>query len=569
MAARFMRILQNSIRRVLWAGIVRSKDDRNRKAGEYMENNRVASHKKKSVIRPEVVILFLLFSFSGILFAEAGQKPKLTVFIIVDGLSSAQFVSALPDFNDRGIGKLIHEGAFFENAHYGYAITHTAPGHATILTGAYPMRHGIVANYWIDRITGERTYCVRDEESPIVDEGKNLKTGVSAGSMLAETIGERDPDSRAFAISLKDRSAILSAGRRGKAFFYDEKHDGFITSTYYLKDYPRWWKAFYTRSYSSEEKRPLKWMRGIVARVREYFPFRPETMDHKMNAFAEAMIKGESIGRNPHGGMDYLILSYSALDKVNHVFGPESGTSGNYLKKLNLAIDRFLKFIDNTIGFDNTLIIMTSDHGFMMSPEFLKKASADTGRIYLDSLSRALDRDLEKKFGVKGLVFGYTAPIIYYDHEKIRKAGLDVPDVDAASKESLKSWPGVRDVFFKEDLSAGSSQSSRLKLMAKRSWNNERAGDVYVVQKRDWLITTSNYPKGTSHGSPYNYDTHVPLVFFGKGVKPGRYEVFADIVDIAPTVAALNGIGQSSYFDGKPLEEIYEDDHERKGMYDT
>ena len=518
--------------------------------------------------------------------------PQLVVVIIVDGFPAEQLTKYSDQFGPGGLRLLMDEGAWFSDAHFGHSVTVTAAGHATIMTGARPERHGIIGNDWMDRETRSWIYCVEDPSHSYLGEPSRQGAGTSPRNLKVSTLGDElrgaNGFSRILAIAGKDRTAILPAGQLGEAYFYSRQSGRFITTNYYRQRYPGWWQSFYSgnpqnRWFSKDWRLllPEQAYDRSAADNRSHhrsslglgkaFPhpidggldqpgpayyealLRAPFGDEYTVEFARAAILGESLGKNPRGVPDLLVLGLSSHDYVNHLFGPESRQSHDHLLRLDRVLAELITFLKGWVGLDRAAIILTSDHGFSYSPEHWAKMDLGTGRIDPYQMIRRLNEFLSSEFDPGTYAVSWFMPSIYLDYQLIKRNGLDPLQVEEAAARFLLGQPGIEAVWTRTQLESGQLPKNRLGQQVASSWDSTRSGDLFVVQKNRWYLMGKPDALAAPHGSPYPYDTHVPLLFFGPWFKSGRYPLRVEIVDLAATLAHLLKLELSSQAEGRVL----------------
>ncbi|MYM96598.1 alkaline phosphatase family protein [Duganella vulcania] len=523
--------------------------------------------------------------------AEAAQ-PKLVVVLVVDGLPNEQVLRYRDQFGQGGLRRMLDQGASFNNAHQAHGITVTAIGHSAVLTGAYPYVHGVIGNNWIDPVTKKSVYCTEDTNYTYIDEETKPSDGTAPTRLKVDTLGDQlryatGGRSKVVTVSGKDRGAILLAGKTGTAYMYMDKSGNFASSTFYMKAHPAWVKQYqatkpqdryYGKSwtpllpeaaYANDASEDLNQVKagthnrlpyayysengGIDA---DYYnrlktgPF----LDQLTLDFARAAVEGENLGRNPAGVPDLLGVSLSAHDYVNHAFGPESKMSHDHLQRVDRMLADFFNYLDKRVGMDNVLVVLTADHGFPNTPEFSRTQHIDAQRIDGDKLMAALDKHLSDKFGGAKLLSAWSLPNIHLDYAQIDKSGLKREDVENAAARYLLAQNGIVEAYTRTQLENGAANTTRMATLMRRAWNREASGDLMVVTKPYWYFGTGT--SGTSHGSPYAYDTNVPLLIMGKRwIKPGAYGQYAEVVDIAPTLANLLHVRPPAGAEGRVLTE--------------
>jgi predicted AlkP superfamily pyrophosphatase or phosphodiesterase len=522
--------------------------------------------------------------------------PKLVVVLVVDGLPNEQLQRYRDQFGQGGLRRLIDQGASFSNAHQAHGVTVTAVGHAAILSGAYPYQHGIIANNWIDPVTKQSVYCTEDTAFKYIGEETKPSDGTSPNRLRVDTLGDQlryatGNRAKVVTVSGKDRGAILLAGKSGTPYMYMDKTGNFASTTFYMQQHPQWvqryqaskpqdryygktWKPLladaayvndapdelYPATPSSPNRFPFAFYSDSGATDADYYnrlktsPFLDElTLD-----FARAAVEGEQLGSNPAGVPDLLGVSLSAHDYVNHAYGPESKMSHDHLQRLDRMLASFLTYLDGKVGASNFVVVLSADHGFPNTPEFAKTARQDAGRVDGAKLTAALNAALGAKYGNSKLVIAQSVPNLHLDYAAIDKAGLAHADVEHTAAQFLRTQEGVAEVYTRTQFEAGAvghAGTTRIGVLMQRAWNRELSGDLVVVTKPYWFFGSSS--SGTSHGSPYAYDTNVPLVLSGaKWIKPGMYGQYAETVDIAPTLAHLLRVRPPAGSEGRVLTEL-------------
>ncbi len=525
--------------------------------------------------------------------ATATAPPKLVLVLVVDGLPAEQLQRYRGQFGQGGLRRLLDGGASFSNAHQAHGVTVTAVGHAAILSGAYPYQHGVIGNNWIDPVSKASVYCTEDARHTYLGEETKVGDGTSPARLRVDTLGDQlryasGNRAKVLAVSGKDRGAILLAGKTGTAYMYMDKTGNFASSSYYMAAHPQWvqqyqatrpqdryygktWRPLlpdaayaddasddlFPATPASPNRFPLSFYSDNGTTDADYFnrlkqsPFLDElTLD-----FARAAIDGERLGNNSAGVTDLLGVSLSAHDYINHAYGPESKMSHDHLQRLDRMLTDFLSFVDRKVGKGNVLVVLTADHGFPNTPEFVKAAHGDAGRVDPAKLSAALNAALAAKYGHDKLVVAQSAPNFHLDYAAIDKLKLSRIEVEGAAAQFLRAQEGVAEVFTRGNLEGGAASATRMGTLMRRAWNRELSGDLVVVTKPYWFFGSSS--SGTSHGSPYAYDTNVPLVLSGaRWIKPGDYGQYAETVDVAPTLAHLLRIRPPAAAEGRVLNEL-------------
>ncbi len=519
-------------------------------------------------------------------------RPKLAVVIIIDQFRQDYLSRFHHLFGPRGFKRLL-SGANFKNAHYPYSNTETAVGHASIATGGLPSSHGIIANKWYDRELGEVKESVYDEK--MAREGKDYPA--SPYKLLASTLAEQlrlsnNYKSRAYGISLKDRSAILTTGNAGNAaFWFDAKTGRMVTSPHYMNSLPAWVEQFNQRKlpdsyfgklweksrpesvYSVSDDDNAPYERSWASDAPAVFPHRiagknnlidysfyeqlkgtPYGNDYLLE-FTKAILKEERLGH--HDYPDMLTVSFSSLDLCGHASGPYSQEVQDIVLRLDATIAELLDTIDKHVGLANTIIAFTSDHGVAPSPGYSNRYHLKGGRIDAAEVTEFIEKSLVSRYGEGKYVLSFVNSQFYLNTELIEKKGLNRAEVeDFIGQQSLKIL-GIANYYTRSRLLMNLAQDGTpISKRVQAGFHAKRSGDVVLVAEPFFLIAESEEEKlGTDHGTPYHYDTHVPIILFGYGVKPGEYSLSASPTDIAPTLAYLLNIEAPNCSTGRILTE--------------
>lgn len=529
------------------------------------------------------LLTFLALSLA----AAPSRPPRLTLFITVDALGTDLLLRSRPHLH-KGIASLLNQGAFFPNARYQQAENVTAAGHATLSTGASPWRHGIVGNRIINRATNRLEPVFADASHPVLDAPLTVED-VSPDRLMAETLSDRlrlftQQRGKAVAIASKARAAIAQGGRLGQAFWFNETMGRFVTGTYYAKFVPSWVQAFNERKlpdsyfskdwtlllpkseYLGEDDRPFESNAFGLGRTfphpltgmrtapglesREALNVTP-MMNEVLVEFAKAALDAEQLGRRD--APDLLWVSFSPVDRTYHLFGPYSWEMQDMLVRLDQSIAELLQAAERAAGGrSNLLVVLTADHGGAAIPEEWAAAGLQATRVHPNSLRDGLNKELKARFGVE-LVVGVEETDLYLNTKVINDRHLDGLAIRRAAAQWLSGQPSVAYAVAKDDLAAplelgGYGQALRM------GYYPERSGDVLFILKAFNVMTDED--TGTSHAQPYSYDNQVPLVFMGKGVKPGLYREEVHPVDVAPTLASLLQMGFPAQAEGKPLTQM-------------
>jgi len=549
-------------------------------------------------------VMFCLFAFGSLNSAKAEGREdlKLVLQITVDGLR-ADLLNRYGDrFGEGGFRYLLDSGTVYTNAHYQHANTETIVGHTILATGAFPSEHGMIGNVWFDRETGELAYNIEDARHPIIPTREDASKGAqldpsqklsrtqgrSPSVILAATLGDGlaayyGGRAKIFGVSAKDRGAVSMAGHAGKAFWYSTDTGDFVTSTYYYDAYPDWasqWNAqrlaegYGGESWSllndtdtyllaSQDDRPYETDLRGYGRVFPH-PFGPledklfltrlivSPVGDKLTLdFAKSLLRAEKLGQD--AVPDYLSISFSSVDAVNHFFGPSSLENEDVVLQLDRTLADLLDFVEKTVRLKNTLIILSADHGMAEMPEYMAELGLETGRISPDEVIGIANEVGNKQFEIEGIARFFFRPYLYLDDQKISVAKLDRGQVEQAIAGALIETKGIALAVPK----SGSLPLQRTKVVEQieRNFHPSRSGDIYIVQEPYWFLFEKG-PVATMHGSPWRYDTHVPIIFAGAGITPQTVHRLVHPVDVAPTLAALLGMSPPSSAQGTPLREV-------------
>lgn len=531
----------------------------------------------------KIAILLLLVSSS--LFAEV-QQPRFVVQLVIDQLRGDLLSQYRDRFGQDGFNYLTAHGIDYHNAHHPQAHTVTCVGHATISTGALPAYHGIISNDWYDRKTARETYCVEDLKSTILPtvRTKIQLEGRSPKLIMASTLSDEimlAQKGRAFGVSLKDRSAITLAGHAGKAFWFDKSNGGFVTSSHYYKHYPQWVERW-NKSYEAKNEdwnlsQPLTTYRYAKApRFDNRFPGFGRDFPHHLGTsdqeqyykylsmtpfadeltadFAIDLLHQEKLGQDKNK-TDYLGISFSGVDAIGHQFGPNSIESEDNLLRLDRTIAKLLQAIDQSVGLANTIIVLSADHG-VSDAEVYSTRYHIAARKSLDqaALKRTIEQILAKKYQLPGQsLASIDLPFIYLNHQVIHAKNYSVKKVSRYLAEVLSDEPGI---FKAYTLPTDKTEKSWLTSKVNAMDYPERAGDLYLIPPP--YQSLNEIAVKTSHGTPWVYDSYVPVLFVNPGFKAAFISRPVSTIDIAPTLASLLKIKFPSATVGKPLPEVME-----------
>ena len=534
----------------------------------------------------------IIVTFSNAFHAQT--KPKMVVGIVVDQMCYEYLFRYQAKFSKDGFVKLMKNGTHCRNTQYNYVPTYTGPGHASIYTGTTPSNHGIVGNDWFVRSLNKDTYCVADSTvSPV---GSNYKGGKSSPHNLkANTITDQlkltYPNSKVISMSLKDRSAVLPGGHLSDgSYWYDYSTGGFLTSSYFKKELPKWivdfnakkmvdaymqqtWNTYFDISLYSEsgpddtpyeqliggKKTPtfpydLKQMKGEKSGY-ELFTVTPFANTF-LTDFAIQSLSSEKLGETSN--TDFLCISYSTPDIAGHAFGPYSIEIEDIYIRLDLEIARLVKSLEEKLGKNNFVLFLTADHAVVPVPQYLTDRNLPGGYLNAEPFLDSLKKKVETKFGAN-FIAAHDNNNIYFDRKLMQNKQIDLTVAQEYVKNEVRDWKGVKRVFTAYELE-NSSADNEWKDMVNRGFRYEESGDILYLMEPGFLPQNGKDEKahkGTSHGSAFNYDTHVPLIWYGTNIP--KQEIFrkVNITDITATLVHILNLQKPNATTGEPILEIF------------
>jgi hypothetical protein len=544
----------------------------------------------------------LAFAFSLIMANTAADTPRLVLQITVDGLRGDLLDRYAENFGTGGFNYLRNKGVVYTNAHYLHANTETIVGHTTLATGATPAVHGMIGNVWYYADSGQLGYNIEDAQAPLIPtrensaEGEQIdpaqkrarSSGRSPKGILAPTFSDTlmiatSGKAKVFGISGKDRGAVAMAGKTGTAYWYATNNGDFQSSAYYLEKYPDWVKAWNGQSGAAKlaDKQwrllldPSRYVLGhqddrpYEVDLKGYgrtfpHPFGPANHplfftrvlvspegDRLLLDFGKALIEAEQIGQDEI--TDYLSISFSGVDAVNHFFGPSSLENEDVVLRLDRTLADLFQFIDEQVGLDKTLIVFSADHGMAEMPEYAAELGYDADRIYGDEVLAMARGASGTAFGSEELVKEFFRPYLYLDRDAIRSKGLNLQFVATAIADELAKKPGIGGAIPSSRILTGNPSGPAIAV--RYNHHPQRAGDVYIFQQPYWFMFERG-PVAAMHGSPWGYDTHVPVIFVGPGIDAARVTRLVHPIDVAPTLSALLNMSPPAAAQGTVLVEV-------------
>jgi predicted AlkP superfamily pyrophosphatase or phosphodiesterase len=539
-----------------------------------------------------IVLGILLVIFNSMLsLAQAPtspKKPKLVVGIVVDQMRQEYFYKFQDRYTEGGFKRLLNEGFVMKNAHYNYIPTYTGPGHASVYTGATPATHGIIANDWYVRSLGKSMYCAGDSTVQAV--GGSTENGkISPRNMYTTTISDElrfatNKQSKVVGIAIKDRGAALPAGHLGDAYWYDSKTGEFMTSTYYYNDLPKWVKDFNQKKLADrylnqtwETLFPIDTYTQSIADNNDFegpfigkdntaFPYVLPELKEDNGGYgligttpfgnsltfdmAYAALEGEQLGKR--GTTDLLAVSFSSPDYIGHRFGPTSiELEDNYLR-LDREMEQFLNFLDKTYGKNEYLLFFTADHAVADIVEYMKSENVPAGNFNSRFILTQLRGFTNQKFGEGNWISNFSNEQVFFNQQLIKEKNINPEVIQRAVADFLLGFEGVKEVYTATDMRRNEYTKGGAHLL-QMGYNHKASGDLLLILEPAWL--SSSY-KGTTHGTGYTYDTHVPIVFFGWNVPKGESARTINITDIAPTLSMMLNIRLPNGTTGNPILEV-------------
>lgn len=556
-------------------------------------------------------VVFITNAGAGNTSGEKGEKshPKLVLQITIDALRGDLPTRYYDRLGDAGFRYLWDEGTVFTDAHHTHANTETIVGHVTLATGAQPSVHGMIGNVWYDRTKGRTVYNIEDDQYKLLTAGAGVdqdaevdstqkaakSDGRSPSAIMVTTFSDElaihtAGRAKIFGVSVKDRGAVSMAGHAGKAFWFSKANGEFVTSTYYYDTYPEWvnqwndkklaatysgksWDLLHKQDeYLFGDADDRSWETDLAGFGRT-FPHSFGTADEKYFTtfltispvgdeltldFAKNLITNEQLGKDDIP--DYLAVSFSSTDYVGHMFGPSSLESEDNILQLDRTLAELLSFVDENVGLQNTLVVLSSDHGTPEVPGYLNELGILAGFVEPKSWDKqpAL-AELKKQFGIdKELIVGYDHPYVYLNHEVINENKLEIAQIEKAVAKQLIQFEGIAQAVSSSELREANLPDTPLNQTIINNFNPNRSGDIYIVFEPHWFIRDfDGLEVSSTHGSPWSYDTFIPIAFAGMEVPAQHIVRRVHAVDIAATLAAYMGVKPPSGSAGVPLQEVF------------
>ena len=532
------------------------------------------------------LLLLTIFSYSPFSHSFNNEKPKLVVGIVVDQMRNDYIERFWNHYSNDGFKRLVNDGFQFKNGHFNYVPTYTGPGHASVYTGTTPATHGIIGNNWFDKTVDASVYCAGDAHVKPV--GTSDKAGMmSPHRMTVTTIADENRlatqmRGKTIGIALKDRGAILPAGHTANAayWFHGMNEGRWISSSFYMDTLPQWvvnfnnsgkaesyfkpWNTLYPIETYVESGPDLnEFERGFKGKETATFPYDLQELRADNNNFellkavafgndlttdfAIAAIEGENLGQNED--TDFLTLSYSSTDYVGHNFGVNSKEIQDTYIRLDINIAQLLQYLDENVGKNEYIVFLTADHAAVDVPAYLNSLNIPAGYFDSKSLREGIDNLLQNEYGSNDLIKNISNNQLFFNHQLLNEMNINRDDFTQKISDYIMEQDNIHRVYTSKQIING-AYTKGMDALVKNGFNHKRSGDLIYVLEPAFI----SYPRtGSTHGSSYMYDTHVPMLFYGKGIKSGSSTRRSEIVDIAPTLAALLGISFPSGTTGEPL----------------
>jgi len=533
-------------------------------------------------------IYFLLLTFPGFSQtpAPASTKPKLIVGIVVDQMRNDFIYRYWDRYSAGGFKRLVNEGYYFKNTHFNYIPTFTGPGHCSIYTGATPRTHGIIANEWYSKTSGDEMYCVWD--SAVQTVGSKNKNGLmSPKNQLSSTIGDElkmssNGKAKVFAVAIKDRSAILPAGHAANgAYWFDDESGNFISSSWYASDLPQWLKTFndkklpkqylekgwstlnYPESYVNSIEDDNNYESAPNKKEKAVFPYSYKNYIEKnlygiikatpygnsiTKDLALECIKNEELGKD--NITDLFSISFSSTDIIAHSYGPRSVEVEDIYLRLDKDIEEILNFLDKEVGKNNYTLFLTADHGGADVPNHLLDKKIPAGYIREKKLKKTVKEYFKTNYGDSTLLADISNEQVFINEKKLQDLKLNKAEVEEKLCAFLTGIPGISEAYPSAVLKNASFEKNDYRALLQNGYNHKFSGNVAFIYNPAWMDFAE---KGTTHGAGYNYDTHVPLIFYGNGIKKGSNFNYTAITQIAPTICELIQVNQPNSTIAEPL----------------
>ena len=550
-----------------------------------------------------ILLVFLSFFQTK---AQDDSNPKLVVGVIIDQMRADYLYKYQDRYREDGFKRLIRNGFNYKNANVNYIPSETAPGHASIYTGTTPSYHGIIGNSWFDRETNTVEENVSDSLEKIVGSVNDNPYGVSPNKLMTSTITDElkkisNFKSKVISVSIKDRGAVLPGGKSADGVYWHDWESSpgyFVSSSFYMETLPNWvnkfnqqeksdaylnetWNTLYPiGTYTLSAPDDNTYEPSLGGKISPTFPYNFKTMREKyrdkgsefqllwispkgntlLTEFAITAIQEEKLGKDKY--TDFLNISYSVPDVIGHTFGPQSVEMEDIYLRLDNEIATLLKALDTKIGKENYTLFLTSDHGAIENVSFLNNHKLDAAIARTTSDARNLEAFLDTKYGKASWITAVNGNNLYLNKVTIDEQKLTLPIIQKEAADYLMTLPEVSFALTADDLQTYVYEEGIRKTI-QNGYHVKRSGDVIISYSSGTIIHPNpnidvEMVNGTVHGSGYSYDTHVPLIWIGKGIKSGESVRAVNPIDIAPSLSMFLNIPLPSASQGKPLIELFE-----------
>ncbi|WP_273567933.1 alkaline phosphatase PafA [Maribacter halichondriae] len=522
---------------------------------------------------------------------ELKTTPKLVVGIVVDQMRYDYLARFWNHYGDDGFKRMVNEGFNCKNNHFNYAPTSTGPGHASVYTGATPATHGIIGNDWYDKESGQSVYCASDSTytsvGTVSDAGKMSPHRMNVTTITDELRLHTQMRGKTIAIAVKDRGAVIPGGHTANAayWFHGEDEGKWVTSSFYMTTLPKWVSDFNASNKVEQYKKPWRPLKDINTYLESGLDnntyeglFVGETMTtfpHDLPNLWDENGKYDLLKATPYGNSlttdfalealeeeqlgadeitDFLAISFSSTDYVGHKFGVNSKEVQDVYLRLDEDLARLFKALDKKVGKEEYTVFLTADHGAVEVPSYLRDQKIPAGYFDWAAMVTRFNEFLNYKFGTTDLIRNSSNYQLFLDHKIIQNLDMDVAEVQQTIAKELLTYDNIDRVYTGHQMWQN-EYTEGIPNILQNGYNLKRSGDILLVL-RPGIITYAT--TGSTHGSPQVYDTHSPLLFYGKGIKKGSTVERTEIPDIAPTLAALLGISFPNGTTGKPIPQVLE-----------
>ncbi len=520
---------------------------------------------------------------------NVNEKPKLVVGIVVDQMKQEYLTRFYGNFGEDGFKRFVEEGFMARNGHYNYSSTNTGPGHASVYTGTTPAVHGIVNNSWYSRSLGRSVYCA--EDTTVVAVGGTAKNGlISPMNLYSTTITDElklytQKQGKVIAMSIKDRGSALPGGHLSDgSYWYDSSTGEFMTSTYYMKDLPNWVKSFNSaqhvdkylnmtwdtflpiENYKISGPDNSQYESGFRGKDTPTFPYNLKELrkdngnfslisstpfgNSLLTEFAISAVDAEKLGQD--NTPDFLAVSYSSTDYIGHNFGPQSKEVQDTYIRLDRELAKLFDALDQKVGKGNYSVFLTADHAVAENSIQMKDDGFKTDNFSNSNARKAVSAALSAKYGAKAWIESFSNNI-HLNHKLIEAEGVDLYEMQNFVAAKMMEQNGIYIALTARDL-VTNNYTKNIKNLLQNAYHTKESGDVLVVMDPGWQTGGS---KGTGHGNSWTYDTHVPILFYGWGIKKGNSVREIHITDIAPSVSMLLNMRLPNGATGTPIFEIF------------